>query len=119
MREHKPLSEAVKDYVISDGTYYRKGTPQRVIDILDRFMHDKDTRLHFQWGDPETGKDWGDIYDTKGYIGRSGGPIKVPILLANIRSTGGGGIMTESIVLMEHANKKDGGVLYKHPKYHI
>ena len=43
------------------------------------------------------------------------GPIKIPILLAGSRSTGGGGILSACIVKITSG----GRVLYKHENYHV
>ncbi len=107
----------IQNYVIKDGTAFTKGTSSKVIDILSRFMH-KDIRLKLSYGDKVTGRDWDERHDITGYIGRSTGQYKIPLLLNNKTSSGGGGILTENIVRIEYANKKLGGLLYKHPKYH-
>ena len=105
-------------YIIRDGTSYKKGTPEKVIEILDRFMNDKSRRLRLDYGDKRTGKNWGETNDIVGYIGRSSGKFKIPLLIKTINSHGGGAILTDSIIKIEYANKELGGLLYKHPKYH-
>jgi len=105
-------------YKVVDGTSFSEGTPSKVIEILNRFMHKRNARLRLFYGDRVTGRDWGEVHDVTGYIGRSSGTQKIPLLIAKSGSTGGGGILTNAIVRIEYANKKDGGLLYKHPKYH-
>ncbi len=105
-------------YVDYEGTSFRKGTPDQIKEIISMFMH-SGTRLRLCLGDAVTGRDWEEEHDVEGYIGRSTGSIKVPILLANARSHGGGEILTTNIVKIQYANKKQGGVLYQHPNYHI
>jgi len=107
----------MNEYTIVDGTAFNKDTPRSVIDIMNRFLHTK-KRLRLYYGDPNTGRDWGETHDIEGYIGRSTGQYKVPLLIANRRSMGGGAILTANIVKIEYANKKDGGVLLRHPNYH-
>jgi len=104
-------------YDIVDGTAIRKGTSPIVRDIKLRFIHRR-TRLRLYLGDPTTGRDWDEQYDVEGAIGRTGGRLHTPILLANARSIGGGEILTQNIVKIRYANKKQGGVLYQHPNYH-
>jgi len=56
---------------------------------------------YFVWmrlGDHETGRDWMDDCDVTGFVSRSMGPIKIPILLATRRSSGGGSILDSCIV---------------------
>jgi hypothetical protein len=113
------------EYYYVDGTAYHEETPRSVIGILERFRKARTAgiltsvpRLRLYYGDQRTGKDWGEVCDTTGYIGRSTGEVKIPILLHNRLSIGGTGILDHCIVKIEYANKKDGGVLYQHPTYH-
>lgn len=96
------------------GTYYDERTPDAVVQVLERARTaSRKYRLRLWYGDPATGKLWGDV--ETGYIGRSMGPIKVPLLIANNRSSGGPALLDHCIVKIAHANKSNGGVLYKHP----
>lgn len=101
-----------------NGTFYHEQTDEKIIRVLDRFMHDRDTRLRFCFGDADSGKDWEEEMDIVGYVGKSTGDIKIPILLYSKRSHGGGAILDHCIVKIEYANKKKGGVLYQYPLYH-
>ncbi len=100
-----------------DGTAYHKDTPDQVVEILER-LRNNGTRVRLYLGDAKTGRDWEEDYAVFGTIGRSGGRIKIPILLNNQRSIGGGSILDNCIVKIEYANKQQGGVMYQHPKYH-
>jgi hypothetical protein len=64
-------------------------------------------------GDPETGRDWGEGNDVCGYIGRSMGRIKVPLMLATRHSTGGPAILTGNVLRI----LVNGREVYRHPKY--
>src|SRR5205807_9933210 len=79
-------------YQIVNGTAYHAETPQKVIDILER-ARDNRWRLTIDFGDTKTGASWHEIYDTSGYIGRSTGSIKIPLLVHNARSYGGGALL--------------------------
>lgn len=105
-------------YIETDGTFYHEQTAEKVVQVLNRFMHDRDTRLRLYFGDAATGKDWEERHDIEGYLGRSTGNVPIPILLHNSRSTGGGAILDHCIVKIEYANKRCGGVLYEHSLYH-
>ena len=59
-----------------------------------------DRRVRLFLGDPETGRDWGEENDVTGYVGRSTGPSKVPLLLATRRSMGGGAILVDCVLRM-------------------
>ena len=95
-------------------TNYPQGTPPRVISILEtaRLARKRGDgyRLRIHYGNPSTGKSWGDT--ETGYIGRSTGPIQIPLIIANSKSSGGRAILIDNIVKIEYASKKKGGVLY-------
>lgn len=112
-----------KVYKMVNGTFYHDETSYEVIRILEnardpkRIYHLKHVpyRLKISFGDTKTGKAWGDV--ETGYIGRSTGTIKIPLIINNQKSTGGPALLDHCIVKIEYANKKDGGVLYQHPNY--
>lgn len=84
-------------YKIYNDTWYCLDTPDRVIQILDCAMKNHE-RIRVFYGDTETGRDWMEIYDTIGYVSRSYGNVKIPLLIKNSRSIGGTGILDDSIV---------------------
>ena len=102
-------------YVQRFGIYFHKDTPLAVCQALynARQMH---TRLRIFLGDADTGRDWHEENDVAGYIGCSMGPLKVPLLICNSRSSGGGAILDHCIVRI--INNKTGQQYYKHPQYH-
>lgn len=121
-------------YRIIDGTAFHVGTPRAVVQVLlDRLGEHRnlvfsECRVTLYYGfteaahpekDPSLwGRCWGESERMhSGTIGRSGGRIKVPLLLSNVRSHGGGAIMDDCIVGIRYANKRKGGFLYKHPKF--
>lgn len=98
---------------IVDGYYFHNSTPVSVCDVIVRF---RSYRLKIWYGDTETGRAWGDV--STGSIGRSTGERKIPLLIANRRSSGGEAILDDAIVRIDYANKKHGGTIYKHPAFH-
>lgn len=111
-------------------TCYSKDTPETVRRWLENVMH-TDRRVRFFFGDteredfervhgrkPEPGKDWGEENDVIGIVGRSNGLKPIPILLANKRSIGGGGILTDCIVRMFVKGRGGWQEVYRHPNYH-
>jgi len=106
---------------IVNGTTYHSDTDPRVIEILEDArqarLSDHYCRLRISYGDPHTGKPWGNIdlggYSDLGYIGRSSGTIKVPLMLPLRSSRGGGAILDHKIVRIEHSSRRAGGVLYE------
>jgi len=102
-----------KKYKTVNGTSYRDTTPDKVIEWLE---HSRKTgeRIVLDYGDTETGRSWGEVHDIIGRVSRSNGSIKVPILVYNARSMGGGAVLDDCIIKITEA--KGGRVLYKHPK---
>lgn len=85
------------DYKIINGTSYNKRTPDEVISILEDAMNTR-KRIRLFYGDPDTGRDWMESYDTFGYIGRSCGNVKIPLLLSKSNSHGGSAILDNHII---------------------
>jgi len=101
------------EYQIINGTSYHTETPAAVIEVLERSRQNR-TRIHVSYGDSTTGRDWLEEWDITGYVGRSMGPVKVPLLVANRRSLGGGAMLDHCIVRIRASG---GRVLYQHPNY--
>jgi len=73
--------------MIVNGTSYNEKTPRAVVDILERVRQSRE-RICIRYGDPATGRDWGDPRMC-GRISRSTGTVKIPLLIKTARSTGG------------------------------
>lgn len=105
----------MKTYQQVNGTSFDERTPAEVIEVLEAARQNR-TRLHVSFGDVQTGDDWLDEFGSHGYIGRSMGPIKIPLLIANRRSTGGPGLLDHCIVRIR--TSVGGRLVFQHPKYH-
>lgn len=105
----------MKEYQVVNGTYFDVRTTIEVINVLEKARLNR-TRLHISLGDVATGRDWLDEFECFGFIGRSVGPTKVPLILPLNRSIGGGAILDHCIVRIRHSS--GGKVLWEHPSYH-
>lgn len=85
---------------------------KKVLRILENACKNS-TKIRVWYGDKETGRDWGEIYDVFGYVGRSTGTQPIPILLKRRDSIGGGAMLPECIVRIT-IDKRD---VYRHPKF--
>lgn len=100
--------------ITESGTAYHAETPLQVINVLEQARINRQ-RIKVYFGDIKTGKDWNEENDTIGYIGRSGGKIKIPLLVHNSTSLGGGGLLDHCIVKIREA--KGNRVLYQQHNY--
>lgn len=103
------------EYKEINGIFYHAQTNQSVIDALES-SRNKRQRIIVDYGDTETGKSWNEQFDITGYIGNSTGRIKIPLLIHNSRSMGGGALLDDCIIKISTSTGKR--VLYQHPKYH-
>lgn len=108
----------MKQYKLTkNGTSYDSRTPDEVIAILENARLNRQ-RLHVSLGETNDergrlGQDWLDE-NGYGYIGRSTGTIKIPLLVHNRRSRGGPGLLDHCIVRICTSS---GRVLWHHAKY--
>ena len=86
----------MEKYLIVNGTSYYYKTDPQIIKILEELRQNK-TRIILKYGD-ENGETCNDVSEMTGRIGRSSGKIKIPVLVHNLRSIGGRGILTDRIV---------------------
>ena len=95
---------------------YKAETPVEVQNILNQYTHRADKRrLRLYYGDAESGLDWLEENNCIGHIGRSMGPVHIPLLIKNTRSMGGGAILDHCVVKIQDVDTKR--VLYQHPNY--
>ena len=104
----------MEDYKVVNGISFDQRTPDQVCNILAKYSGNRSQRVRLFYGDTTTGKDWFESYDTIGYVGRSTGTVKIPLLVATSRSLGGGAILDHCIVRITI----DKQTVYQHPNYH-
>lgn len=104
-----------RTYNVVNDTSYHQDTPQAIIDVLED-VRKSNTRIRIFLGDVHTGRSWNEEWDVKGTIGRSMGPVKVPLLIPTAASHEGSAILDHCIIrIIETRSKK---VLYTHPKFY-
>ena len=74
-------------------------------------------RIRIWYGDRNTGKSWNEEYDVTGTIGRSGGNLKIPLLMRTKRSHFGGALLLSSIIRIDDIEEKR--TLWKVPNFHV
>ena len=106
----------MKDYQVVGGMFFDPRTPKEVCDLLSYYNSaNPEPRVRLFYGDPETGRYWLNEYDVMGYIGRSTGPIKIPLLIHRRASDGGPSILDHCIMRIT----RDRQVVYENPKFFI
>lgn len=94
-------------------TLFDPGTPVAVRAYLEAYRRAGGSVRLFL-GDPATGRDWLEENDVYGTIGRSMGPIKVPLLIEK-GECGGGAILTANILrIVDGRSRKE---VYRHASY--
>jgi hypothetical protein len=98
--------------MILNGTTYHKETDVLVANALD---HARENRLRIRVWYGKDGKSWNEEKDVCGYVGRSTGEVKIPLLVNNSRSLGGPALLDHCIVKIVNTRTKR--TLYQHQKF--
>lgn len=98
-----------------DWLNFEPNTPDEVRRVLTDAMR-SGQRVRIFCGEPDTGEAWAEEWGTVGYVGRTTGPLRSPLLVANSRSVGGDLIMTSRVVGIMG---QGGAWLYRHPKLNL
>ncbi len=95
-------------------TYFDPGTDPKAARVLER-CRDEGARVRLILGNTATGQSWLDQYDVVGWIGRSMGPLKVPLL---IESGADSGTAILTACLLAIVDWGSGKFLFRHPAFH-
>ena len=95
---------------------FNNETSDKVKECLEHCYNSK-LRIRIWYGDTKTGLSWLEEYNTMGTIGRSTGQQKIPLLIKNSRSSGGGGILTSCVVRIDDIGSKH--TIYEHPLFYV
>lgn len=104
----------MKNLIEFNGLWFYEGTTKEVMNVVSN-NQGRYRRFRFWYGDKETGKSWNEENDVCGYVGRSTGTKKIPLLINNCNSYGGGALMTDSIIKIVDTRTKR--VLYQHESF--
>ena len=113
---YKKYEEAVSAWsrsALTRQTYFDPGTDPKAAAVLES-RRQTGGKVRLVLGDTGTGEPWLNEYDVVGKIGRSGGSLKVPLLVEEGES-GGGAILTAC--MLNIIDWKSGRTLYRHPAY--
>jgi hypothetical protein len=110
--ERVPTGHEGREQIHYKGLFFDGDTPHECILALYR-LYKNDKRVVLDYGDLTTGRSWGEENDITGRVHCSMGPVKIPILVYNRRSSGGGGILTGCILSIRETGK-NGRLIYKH-----
>lgn len=100
-------------YKVRGGTFYDGRTSEEVIRILERCRRNE-VLIRVDFGDTETGMSWSEEFDVVGVIGRSMGPLKVPLLIAPDEH-GGPHMLDHCVVAITYL--ESARTAYRHPAY--
>lgn len=97
------------------GTYYKAGTPDAVRTVLES-ARVSERRIRLFYGDPST-PDWMEESDVIGYVFRTTGPLRIPIILRTRNAGGGPPILDTSIqrIICTRTHRE----LYRSPHYRV
>ena len=99
-----------KQYKVVDGTSYDIRTSDKVIELLET-CRIRGIQIRVFYG--SEGRCWNEENDIIGTIGRSTGENKIPLLINNSRSMGGGALLDHCIVRIDVKEGKRIRTIYK------
>jgi len=112
-RKYEAAVSAWSQSALTKQTYFDPGTDPKAAAVLES-RRQAGGKVRLVLGDTRNGEAWLNEYDVVGKIGRSGGSLKVPLLVEDGES-GGGAILTAC--LLNIIDWASGRTLYRHPAY--
>ena len=96
--------------------YFNDETSDKIKECIE-YCYNSNNRVRIWYGDTKTGVSWLEEHDVIGTIGRSTGQQKIPLLIKNSRSSGGGGILCHCIIRIDVINSRR--TIYRHPLFSV
>lgn len=112
-RKYEEAVSAWSQSALTKRTYFDPGTDPKTAAVLESRRRTGD-KVRLVLGDTRTGEPWLNEYDVVGKIGRSGGSLKVPLLVEDGES---GGVAILTACVLHIIDWKSGRTLYRHPAY--
>lgn len=109
-----------KDYLVSDdGTYFPANTDPSLASTIEVFRGRHKYRGSHNVGRLSFFIEGDRIKELRGYVGRSTGPVRIPLVIHNSRSLGGDPLPTDQIVAVADSRRKDRAFYYIKPGYRV
>ena len=112
-RKYEEAVSAWSRSTLTQQTYFDPGTDPKAAAVLES-RRQTGGKVRLVMGSTFTGEPWLEEFDVAGKISRSGGILKVPLLMEDGES-GGGAILTACVLHI--IDWKSGRTLYRHPVY--
>lgn len=108
--------EISMDFADGHSEDYTHTVNDKLIKVLLNCIKSKE-RVRVWYGDTKTGRSWNEEYDVTGRIGRSTGDIKIPLLIYNSASWGGGALLTDALIRIDLIRTHE--TLWKVDNFHV
>lgn len=112
-RKYEEAVSAWSRSTLTQQTYFDPGTDPKAAAVLESRRR-TGGKVRLVLGDCHNGEPWLEEHDVVGKIGRSGGSLKVPLLIED-GASGGGAILTACVLHI--IDWKSGRTLYRHSLY--
>mgnify|MGYP000314214845 CR=1 FL=1 len=118
LKESDRLVSILDKSPVRMSTWFNRHTCPEVKTALDA-ARNQGTKVRLWVGDTKTGLAWLEENDVYGRIGRSMGPMRVPLLIEDGVGFGGGAILDHCIVRIDGWKGSHNWTIYKHPLWHL
>ena len=104
----------MKNRINVHGFSFNEGTNEKVMQVLETANKDR-RRIRVWYGDVLTGKSWNEENMVCGYVGKSTGINKIPLLIHSSSCYGGSGLLADCIIKIVDTQSKK--VYYQHENF--
>lgn len=115
LEEHARLMVLFRESPVNKATWFGADVPKSLQKQLE-LARKNGMYCRVWYGDNKTGRSWMEENDCVGRIGRSMGPMRVPLLVPK-GEDGGGALLCSSIVRLDHIDAIE--TMWQHPAFHV